>query len=96
MQRYLASARSLRFARSATRSLASVATAPAPTSDNEMPGQVKTTQQWEEFGKTHVAHGLGRLKNQVMLKGEGLKITAADGKEYLDFTAGIGVTNLGQ
>ena len=61
-----------------------------------MPGQVKTTQQWEEFGKKHVAHGLGRLKNEVMLKGEGLKITAADGKEYLDFTAGIGVTNLGQ
>jgi 4-aminobutyrate aminotransferase len=61
-----------------------------------MPAPVRTQQQWAEFGKAHVTHGLGRLKEEVMVKGEGVWLYNADGQKYLDFTAGIGVTNLGQ
>lgn len=60
-----------------------------------MPAPVRTQQQWAEFGKQHVTHGLGRLKEEVMVKGEGVWLWNADGEKYLDFTAGIGVTNLG-
>ena len=61
-----------------------------------MPAPVRTQAQWAEFGKQHVTHGLGRLKEEVMVKGEGVWLYNAEGKKYLDFTAGIGVTNLGQ
>ena len=64
--------------------------------DTDMPAPVRTQQQWAEFGKQHVTHGLGRLKEEVMVKGEGVWLWNADGEKYLDFTAGIGVTNLGQ
>lgn len=31
-----------------------------------------------------------------MVKGEGMNLYTSEGEKYLDFTAGIGVTNLGQ
>jgi 4-aminobutyrate aminotransferase len=65
-------------------------------SNNDMPAPVRTQQQWADFGKAHVTHGLGRLREEVMVKGEGVWLYNADGQKYLDFTAGIGVTNLGQ
>ncbi|TYJ54973.1 4-aminobutyrate transaminase [Cryptococcus floricola] len=60
-----------------------------------MSGSVRTAAQWSDFGRDHVSHGLGRMKDHVIVKGEGLHLITADGKKLLDFTAGIGVTNLG-
>ncbi|TXT10858.1 hypothetical protein VHUM_02363 [Vanrija humicola] len=60
-----------------------------------MPIPVRTNAEWEQFGRDHTCRGLGRLYDEVVVKGNGLTLTTADGKEYLDFTAGIGVTNLG-
>ncbi|WWC66439.1 uncharacterized protein I206_100341 [Kwoniella pini CBS 10737] len=85
------------FISSTTTSSASTAFAQQPqqpTSD-EMPIAVKTAAQWAEFGRDHVCHGLGRLRDHVIVKGDGLDLYTADGKKLLDFTAGIGVTNLG-
>ena len=48
------------------------------------------------MGKTHVAAGLGRLKEHILVRGQGAKVWNQKGEEYLDFTSGIGVTNLGQ
>ncbi|KAI0085168.1 pyridoxal phosphate-dependent transferase [Irpex rosettiformis] len=47
------------------------------------------------FGQKHVTKGLGRQVEGVMVKGEGSYVTFGDGKRFLDFTSGIGVTNLG-
>ncbi|KAK8865845.1 4-aminobutyrate transaminase [Kwoniella newhampshirensis] len=60
-----------------------------------MPAPVRTAAQWADFGRDHVSHGLGRLRDHVVVKGEGLDLYTAEGKKLLDFTAGIGVTNLG-
>ena len=47
------------------------------------------------FGREHVTNGLGRQIEGVMTKGEGSYVTFGDGRTMLDFTTGIGVTNLG-
>lgn len=49
-----------------------------------------------QFGQKHVTKGLGRQVEGVITKGAGSYVTFGDGKEFLDFTSGIGVTNLGQ
>ena len=38
---------------------------------------------------------MGRLVPGIMEKGEGSYVTYEDGRKMLDFTCGIGVTNLG-
>ncbi|KAF8326675.1 acetylornithine aminotransferase [Cantharellus anzutake] len=49
-----------------------------------------------EFGKTHVARGIGRLSDALIDHGNGSYITLKDERgRYLDFTSGIGVTGLG-
>lgn len=48
-----------------------------------------------EFGTRHIAKGIGRLANEVIESGSGSRLTMVGGKRYLDFTSGIGVTNLG-
>jgi hypothetical protein len=48
-----------------------------------------------EFGVKHVARGIGRLSNQVLESGAGSYVTTTEGRKMLDFTSGIGVTNLG-
>ncbi|KAI0334989.1 hypothetical protein GY45DRAFT_1367027 [Cubamyces sp. BRFM 1775] len=48
-----------------------------------------------EFGKQHVTKGLGRIVDAVITKGEGSYVTLGDGRQLLDFTTGIGVTNFG-
>ena len=49
-----------------------------------------------EFGRKHVARGIGRLTDAVIQSGRGSYITLNDDRgEYLDFTSGIGVTGLG-
>jgi 4-aminobutyrate aminotransferase len=77
-----------------TRSLAQPAFQESTT--DEMPVPVRTTAQWAEFGREHVTNGLGRLKDHVIVKGSGLDLYTSEGDKILDFTAGIGVTNLGQ
>ncbi|KAG2108826.1 pyridoxal phosphate-dependent transferase [Suillus cothurnatus] len=47
------------------------------------------------FGQQHVTRGLGRLTEAVMTKGEGSYVTFEDGRKMLNFSCGIGVTNLG-
>ena len=49
-----------------------------------------------EFGQKHVTKGLGRVVDAVLAKGEGSYVTLGDGRKMLDFTCGIGVTNLGE
>lgn len=49
-----------------------------------------------EFGKRHITKGLGRISEGVMIKGEGSYVKYDDGRKMLDFTCGIGVTNLGK
>lgn len=49
-----------------------------------------------QFGKKHVTAGLGRVVDAVLTKGEGSYVTLGDGRRLLDFTCGIGVTNLGE
>ena len=46
--------------------------------------------------KAHVTPALARLHDHIVVKGDGAKVWDEDGNEFLDFTAGIGVTNLGQ
>ncbi|CAD0107858.1 unnamed protein product [Aureobasidium uvarum] len=48
-----------------------------------------------EFGVKHVARGIGRLSNHVLESGAGSYVTTTEGRKMLDFTSGIGVTNLG-
>ncbi|KAI5199978.1 4-aminobutyrate aminotransferase [Aureobasidium subglaciale] len=48
-----------------------------------------------EFGAKHVARGVGRLSNHVLESGAGSYVTTTEGRKMLDFTSGIGVTNLG-
>ena len=49
-----------------------------------------------EFGKQYVNQGLNRLlPNNLIVKGEGSYVVLEDDRRMLDFTCGIGVTNLG-
>ncbi|KAJ3871927.1 acetylornithine aminotransferase [Lentinula edodes] len=48
-----------------------------------------------DFGKEHVTKGLARISDGIMVKGKGSYVEYLDGKKMLDFTCGIGVTNLG-
>lgn len=54
-----------------------------------------STADLVDFGKAHVTKGLGRLTEAVMARGEGTYVNLQDGRRMLDFTCGIGVTNLG-
>ncbi|PIL35804.1 hypothetical protein GSI_01464 [Ganoderma sinense ZZ0214-1] len=53
-------------------------------------------ESFVQFGKKHVTAGLGRVVDAVLTKGEGSYVTLGDGRKMLDFTCGIGVTNLGK
>ena len=48
-----------------------------------------------QFGVKHVARGIGRLTTEVLETGSGSYVTSVSGRRFLDFTSGIGVTNLG-
>ncbi|KAG0648920.1 Delta-aminovalerate aminotransferase [Hyphodiscus hymeniophilus] len=48
-----------------------------------------------QFGIKHVAKGIGRLSTEVLESGKGSYVTTVEGRKMLDFTSGIGVTNLG-
>ena len=49
----------------------------------------------KEFGIKHVARGISRNTNLIFSHGKGSYLWMEDGKKFLDFTAGIGVTCLG-
>jgi 4-aminobutyrate aminotransferase len=48
-----------------------------------------------QFGTKHVAKGISRLSQEVIESGSGSYVTMDSGRRMLDFTSGIGVTNLG-
>jgi len=48
-----------------------------------------------QFGIKHIARGVGRLATEVIESGSGSYVTMMGGRKMLDFTSGIGVTNLG-
>ncbi|KAL2059756.1 hypothetical protein VTL71DRAFT_10140 [Oculimacula yallundae] len=48
-----------------------------------------------QFGTRHIAKGIGRLSTEVLESGSGSYVTTTSGRRMLDFTSGIGVTNLG-
>jgi len=43
----------------------------------------------------HIARGVGRLTQYTFTEGKGSYLFTKEGKKFLDFTSGIGVTNLG-
>ncbi|PFH46456.1 hypothetical protein AMATHDRAFT_7785 [Amanita thiersii Skay4041] len=47
------------------------------------------------FAIRHITKGLGRITEGLMVKGNGSYVLYEDGRKFLDFTCGIGVTNLG-
>lgn len=49
-----------------------------------------------QFGKAHIAKGIGRSTELVIEKAKGTFVYTVDGKKYLDLSTGIGVTNTGQ
>lgn len=54
-----------------------------------------STEGLQAFGEKHVTKGLGRITTGIMTKGKGSYVEYDDGRQFLDFTSGIGVTNLG-
>lgn len=53
------------------------------------------TSNLVSFGTRHIARGIGRTTQYVFERGQGSWIYTTDGRKLLDFTTGIGVTNLG-
>lgn len=47
------------------------------------------------FGDDHLTPAVSRLSKHVFVSGKGSYVTTDQGKELLDLTSGIGVTNLG-
>jgi len=45
-----------------------------------------------ELKKHHVTNGVGRLTEGIMTKGQVSYVEYDDGKKYLDFSSGIGVS----
>ncbi|KAG6375369.1 acetylornithine aminotransferase [Boletus reticuloceps] len=58
-------------------------------------GMATSSDDLVGFGQRHVTAGIGRLTEAVMSKGEGSYLSFEDGRRMLDFSCGIGVTNLG-
>lgn len=61
-----------------------------PTHGRRFPGPITHNQY-----TPHMTAGLGMLSNVIAERAEGSYIYGKDGKKYLDFCCGIGVTNLG-
>lgn len=53
-----------------------------------------TNREIIELTSTHVANTYARFP-VAMVRGEGMRVWDADGREYLDFTSGLAVCNLG-
>lgn len=48
-----------------------------------------------ESAKAHLGPGIARMGTFVMKSAQGCTVTATDGRKYLDFSSGIGVTSTG-
>jgi 4-aminobutyrate aminotransferase-like enzyme len=48
------------------------------------------SEAWRDFGRRHIAAGVGRLSELVLSEGSGCWVSDVDGNKYLDFTSGIG------
>lgn len=48
------------------------------------------------FAHKHLPKALGRLRDRIFVKAEGSLVWDDEGRQVLDFTCGLGVTNLGQ
>ena len=48
-----------------------------------------------QFGKQHIARGIGRGTDLVIQKAKGAYVNTVDGEKYFDLTTGIGVVNTG-
>lgn len=62
---------------------------------NNSRGIATSAEELNAFGKHHVTRGLGRITEGVVTKQSGSYVEFMDGRKMLDFTCGIGVTNLG-
>lgn len=57
---------------------------------------LSTAAERSKFGNEHLAAGVGRMdKDMIMSRASGCRMELEDGRELLDFTSGIGVTNTG-
>ncbi|KAK0472048.1 acetylornithine aminotransferase [Armillaria novae-zelandiae] len=54
-----------------------------------------SSESLQAFGERHVTRGLGRITEGIVAQGRGSYVDFQDGRHMLDFTSGIGVTNLG-
>lgn len=94
--------RALRSARpTAVRGLASIHPATAthntpPPPPAAMPVADANLSQLLTEQRKHVTPALSRLHDHIIVKGQGSKVWDETGAEFIDFNAGIGVTNLGQ
>ena len=74
----------------------SISTTPSNSAGvNPTPSRSDSLQDLYEFGAPRVTAGLGQITTGLMTKGDGSYVEYSDGRRYLDFTCGIGVTNLG-
>ncbi|ORX39449.1 putative ornithine-oxo-acid aminotransferase [Kockovaella imperatae] len=64
------------------------------TSSKALP-MTTSTNDLVNIADQHITKGLGRLRDHVFKEGKGLRVLTTDGKQLLDFSAGIGVTSLG-
>ncbi len=69
--------------------------APAAPAAAQQSGSAHYTQQVVEEEAKYVLQTYGRPSDIVFVKGQGSKLYDANGKEYLDFAAGIAVNVLG-
>ncbi|KAI9264228.1 pyridoxal phosphate-dependent transferase [Phascolomyces articulosus] len=56
---------------------------------------MSTGAKLAQFGKQHIAKGIGRSTELVLERAQGTYVWTVDGKKYLDLTTGIGVTSTG-
>ena len=69
---------------------------PSSSSSRGLATDAVSAENLYAFGVKHVTKGLGRITEGIMTKGEGSYVVYDDGRRVLDFTCGIGVTNLGK
>mmetsp|Transcript_14644 Transcript_14644/g.43983 ORF Transcript_14644/g.43983 Transcript_14644/m.43983 type:complete len:463 (+) Transcript_14644:2189-3577(+) len=86
----------VRLTRAAQRSLIGVCKQqPKMLYTTQTPGGVGSSEAWRDFGRRHIAAGVGRLSELVLTDGAGSWVSDVEGNKYLDFTSGIGVVNTG-
>ena len=57
--------------------------------------QARSTADWLALRQEHVARGVSTAHPLVVARAEGVRVRDVEGREYLDFVAGIGTLNVG-